>query len=151
MDDLAKLKDRARKAREKGRDDSVYADAIAAIEAPTPDAAGIVERDEKLFNDLLGNMASYGEWGSPSYREAALRTIAEYRAEAAATIAAQAAENERLREAAANQNAAIAEYYRYWTGGETRGSYDGKPERNALWASMYKARAVLATSQVRHD
>ena len=71
MDDLAKLKDRARKAREKGRDDSVYADAIAAIEAPTPDAAGIVERDEKLFNDLLGNMASYGEWGSPSYREAA--------------------------------------------------------------------------------
>lgn len=69
----------------------------------------------------------------------------------AATIAAQAAEIERLREAAANQNAAIAEYYRYWTGGETRGSYDGKPERNALWASMYKARAVLATSQVRHD
>lgn len=38
---------------------------------------------------------------------------------------------------------AIAEYYRYWTGGETRGSYDGKPERNALWSAMHKARAAL--------
>ena len=38
---------------------------------------------------------------------------------------------------------AISEYYRYQTGGEMRGSYDGKPERNALWKSMYQARAVL--------
>ncbi|MBC2887234.1 hypothetical protein H7Q97_17785 [Ochrobactrum sp. CM-21-5] len=38
---------------------------------------------------------------------------------------------------------AISEYYRYQTGGEMRGSYDGKPERNALWKSMYKARAAL--------
>ena len=38
---------------------------------------------------------------------------------------------------------AISEYYRYQTGGEMRGSYDGKPERNALWKSMYQARAAL--------
>lgn len=38
---------------------------------------------------------------------------------------------------------AISEYYRYQYGGEMRGSYDGKPERDALWKSMYQARAVL--------
>ena len=53
------------------------------------------------------------------------------------------AEVERLREAVAASNAAIAEYYRYWTGGETRGSYDGKPEREGLWRAMYKTRAAL--------
>ena len=99
------------------------------------DAAGIVER--------LTDYRSTNEYGDPVHHSICT--------EAAATIAAQTAEIEQLRAAAANQNAAIAEYYRYWTGGETRGSYDGKPERNALWASMYKARAVLATSQVRHD
>lgn len=48
--DHAKLKDRARKAREKGRGDSVYTDAIAAMEAPTPagDAAGLVESQERV-------------------------------------------------------------------------------------------------------
>jgi len=102
------------------------AELLAAM--PTPDAAGIVESQESVSDAVHKAL-----W------------------DADATIAAQAAEIERLREAAANQNAAIAEYYRYWTGGETRGSYDGKPERNALWASMHKARAVLATSQVRHD
>ncbi|MCD4512526.1 hypothetical protein LQT97_14965 [Brucella pseudogrignonensis] len=41
---------------------------------------------------------------------------------------------------------AISEYYRYQTGGETRGSYDGKPERNSLWKSMYQARTALEAS-----
>jgi hypothetical protein len=41
-------------------------------------------------------------------------------------------------------DAAMREYYRYWTGGETRGSYDGKPERSALWDAMHKNRAALA-------
>ena len=43
--------------------------------------------------------------------------------------------------------AAIDEYYRYWTGGETRGSYDGKPERAALWAVRERLRAALAKVQ----
>ena len=48
---------------------------------------------------------------------------------------------EALREA----ERAIAEYYRYWTGGEARGSYDGKPERNGLWKAKHKARQTLAS------
>ena len=39
---------------------------------------------------------------------------------------------------------AINEYYRYMTGGETRGSYDGKPERQGLWDAQRKARAAIA-------
>ena len=38
---------------------------------------------------------------------------------------------------------AISEFYRYQYGGEMRGSYDGKPERDGLWKAMYKARAAL--------
>lgn len=49
-----------------------------------------------------------------------------------------------LVEALKEANAAIAEYYRYWTGGEMRGSYDGKPERKGLWNAGYKASAALS-------
>jgi len=58
-----------------------------------------------------------------AYREGAKFAGTRY----ATTIAAQAAELQRLRAAAANQNAAIAEYYRYWTGGETRFTKTGSP------------------------
>jgi len=71
---------------------------------------------------------------------------------AAAVIAADraglVAEIERLREALVATEGAIAEYYRYWTGGETRGSYDGKPERASLWKSRQTARTALGAS---HD
>jgi hypothetical protein len=46
------------------------------------------------------------------------------------------------REALKLSESAMREYYRYWTGGETRGSYDGKPERNALWEAMRRAASV---------
>lgn len=49
-----------------------------------------------------------------------------------------------LRDALGATESAIAEYYRYWTGGEMRGSYDGKPERNGLWQALHKARQALA-------
>lgn len=39
---------------------------------------------------------------------------------------------------------AIAEMFRYYDGGETRGSYDGRPERDGLRRAGYKARAALA-------
>ena len=58
-------------------------------------------------------------------------------------LAAKDAEIARLREALGTSHAAMAEYYRYFTGGETKGSYDGKPERSNLWKAMYAARAVL--------
>ncbi|MEE2741815.1 MAG: hypothetical protein VYA35_10685 [Pseudomonadota bacterium] len=56
------------------------------------------------------------------------------------TLEAQIAE---LRSALEKADAAIAEYYRYWTGGETRGSYDGKPERANLWKAGHASRAAL--------
>jgi hypothetical protein len=52
-----------------------------------------------------------------------------------------------LLEALKAAESAIAEYYRYWTGGETRGSYDGKPERAGLWEAQRKARASIAQTQ----
>jgi len=38
---------------------------------------------------------------------------------------------------------AINEMFRYFDGGETRGSYDGKPERNQLRKAGYKTRAAF--------
>lgn len=38
---------------------------------------------------------------------------------------------------------AITEMFRYYDGGETRGSYDGKPERLQLRKAGYAARAAL--------
>ncbi|RWP29895.1 hypothetical protein [Mesorhizobium sp.] len=43
-------------------------------------------------------------------------------------------------------DAAIAEYIRYLDGGEMRGSYDGKPERNALRKAGLATRKSLAAS-----
>jgi hypothetical protein len=65
-----------------------------------------------------------------------------------ARIAKLEAEVARLREALVATEGAIAEYYRYWTGGEMRGSYDGKPERASLWKSRQTARTALGAS---HD
>lgn len=41
-------------------------------------------------------------------------------------------------------NDAITEMFRYYDGGEARGSYDGKPERDGLRKAGYKTRALLA-------
>lgn len=48
------------------------------------------------------------------------------------------------REALREISAAIDEMFRYYDGGETRGSYDGKPERAQLRKAGYTARAALA-------
>lgn len=54
------------------------------------------------------------------------------------------ASTQELVEALEKAERAIAEYYRYWTGGETRGSYDGKPERQGLWEAQRRARTTLS-------
>lgn len=41
-------------------------------------------------------------------------------------------------------NDAITEMFHYYDGGETRGSYDGRPERDGLRKAGYKTRATLA-------
>lgn len=56
------------------------------------------------------------------------------------TLAADKAE---LLVALQTADAAIAEYFRYLDGGEMRGSYDGKPERNQLRKAGYATRALL--------
>ncbi len=60
---------------------------------------------------------------------------------------AKDAEILRLREALGMAEDAIAEYYRYQTGGEMRGSYDGKPERANLWKAGHSARAALSEAR----
>lgn len=56
---------------------------------------------------------------------------------------ADSGEVERLREAVETANKAIAEYIRYLDGGEMRGSYDGKPERDGLRKAEYATRFAL--------
>lgn len=67
--------------------------------------------------------------------------------EIAAGLSEAQREIARLRDALAATEGAISEYYRYWTGGETRGSYDGKPERAGLWKAQQIARAALTGRQ----
>lgn len=49
-----------------------------------------------------------------------------------------------LLEALAKAENAINEQFRYWEGGETRGSYDGKPERHGLRRAQHIAKAAIA-------
>lgn len=53
----------------------------------------------------------------------------------------------RLVEALEASKSAMDEYYRYWTGGEMPRSYDGKPERRALWEARECARTALAVAR----
>jgi hypothetical protein len=53
----------------------------------------------------------------------------------------------RLREALKVAEDAINEQFRYWDGGETRGSYDGKPERHGLRRAQAIARAASEQGQ----
>ena len=59
-----------------------------------------------------------------------------------------AAERERdaLREALTKAEDAMREMFRYYDGGETRGSYDGKPERAQLRTAWQSARAALTAN-----
>lgn len=65
--------------------------------------------------------------------------------------------NDELTKALIGAERAITEFYRYYTGGETRGSYDGRPEREGLWKAMRAARSTLAalvpapSSQAQED
>jgi FtsZ-binding cell division protein ZapB len=52
-------------------------------------------------------------------------------------------EVERYREALATCDDAIREYFRYFYGGEMRGSYDGKPERAQLQKAGHAATQAL--------
>ena len=55
-------------------------------------------------------------------------------------------ERRRLVEALKVADDAIKEMFRYYDGGETRGSYDGKPERAQLRKAGYATRAMIAAA-----
>lgn len=76
-----------------------------------------------------------------------LLTVAEAKEVLSAVLATPSGEVERLRAALKQCHDAIKEFERYQYGGETRGSYDGKPERAGLWRSMHKARAALSEAE----
>ncbi|MBS87184.1 MAG: hypothetical protein CL858_29555 [Cupriavidus sp.] len=61
----------------------------------------------------------------------------------ASDIRQAADEIARLREALGVADAAIKEWFRYLHGGEMRGSYDGKPEREQLRKAGYVTTAAL--------
>lgn len=69
-----------------------------------------------------------------------LRSLIEQLAESRAAVA-------ELVEALAEADAAIKEWFRYLHGGEMRGSYDGKPEREMLRKAGYRASAALSRQQ----
>lgn len=68
--------------------------------------------------------------------------------EAADEIARLREERRRLVEALKVADDAIKEMFRYYDGGETRGSYDGKPERAQLRKAGYATRAMIAAAEV---
>lgn len=70
--------------------------------------------------------------------------------EAADLLASQAAEIERLMEALSTCDDAIREYFRYFYGGEMRGSYDGKPERVQLQKAGHAATQALKGTGADH-
>ena len=69
-----------------------------------------------------------------------LQAFARHRIQA---VRDQADEIARLREALGVADAAIKEWFRYLHGGEMRGSYDGKPEREQLRKAGYVTTAAL--------
>lgn len=113
--------------------------------------AGIVEREDLalllrqaryVLRDLHHKHSDCGYMKMATGCELAADMILEDE-RAAAHIEAQAEDLARIRGALVIADAAIAEMFRYFDGGETRGSYDGKPERNQLRKAGYVTRAAL--------
>ena len=75
-----------------------------------------------------------------AYRHAILAALRTPQPDETETLRAEVA---RLREALGVADDAIKEMFRYYDGGETRGSYDGKPERNQLRKAGYATTAAL--------
>ena len=70
--------------------------------------------------------------------------VAEVMFEAVAEIRRLREQCEAMREALKQADDAIKEMFRYFDGGETRGSYDGRPERDQLRKAGYRTSTTLA-------
>ena len=80
---------------------------------------------------------------TPTPRRAGLTNLSNMQAALDAVEAALAGRGE-LMDALRTADAAIKEMFRYYDGGETRGSYDGKPERAQLRKAGYATSAAIA-------
>jgi len=116
-------------------------DRIEALEAEVARLRGQVERERAT---------STGEWASQRENDALTIRYHEMKARATTAesdLAALRAEVERKDKALREAGEAIAEYFRYLNGGETRGSYDGKPEREGLRKAGYAVSRALAPAK----
>ena len=77
------------------------------------------------------------------FRRAGLTNLSNMQAALDAVEAALAGRGE-LMDALRTADAAIKEMFRYYDGGETRGSYDGKPERAQLRKAGYATSRAIA-------
>lgn len=93
-------------------------------------------------NDCGGNVGNH-----PSLSEAIAAWNRRADTQAADEIARLREERRGLVEALKVADDAIKEMFRYYDGGETRGSYDGKPERAQLRKAGYATSAMIAALQ----
>ena len=120
------------------------------MSAPTEEVMKLAQEMREHVNSR-GGPARHGNDKSqppvnPNGAWVMMLAAADHLAALSADRASCQAQVEELERALRGAETAIAEFYRYWTGGEMRGSYDGKPERDALWKAMHAARTVLARS-----
>lgn len=115
----------------------------ARATAAEAEAAAWRERESETQEALQKIGEEFGIHGGEPRVDGLLRVLRELRAEAAALRAEVERKDKALREA----GGAIAEYFRYLNGGETRGSYDGKPEREGLRKAGYAVSRALAPAK----
>lgn len=96
---------------------------------------------QKELADLKAELAKVDEYLDADAEVMLANNKRIFELEARATAAE--AREKTLREALETADKAIAYYLRYLSGGEMRGSYDGKPERDALIKAGYVVRAAL--------
>ena len=101
------------------------------------------ERESETQEALQKIGEEFGIHGGEPRVDGLLRVLREQRTDLAALKAEVERKNKALREA----GEAIAEYFRYLHGGETRGSYDGKPEREGLRKAGYAVSRALAPAK----
>lgn len=124
---------------------AMVADAILALSLPAREVAEVVQRAVEHGQACLSTISR--DTSHVQIERAALRTLLRFATEALATTPAPREMEADLVEAVkalATADAAIKEMFRYYDGGETRGSYDGRPERDQLRKAGYAVRATLA-------
>lgn len=103
----------------------------------------VIQADREAAAQVYANFRDhdYATWirrgeNATGDADAIIQTFARHRA-------THDGEREALIEALERAEAAMREMFRYFDGGETRGSYDGRPERDGLRRAWYSTRSAL--------